>query len=635
MWFARLFVLLHVLKLEFSNTTINLDVQMRYLKPISLWLATLGVIAFALLFFESDMLWKVQQYNLFLFTKLFFTQAMVVPGGFLQYLGTFFTQFFYYPWLGVLLLCVWWLLLIMVTKRTLRLSDQWHVLALLPIVPLMVMIVDLGYWVYAMKMEGYFFMPSIGTTVALAALWGYRKITNAWVRMGIIVLTVLLGYPLLGAYGLASALLMGIMAWRLEGSLVQKGISTIVTLVTIAGIPHIYYQLVYYQTNIINLYVAALPDFTVVDSYPVFKTPYYILLALLVVMTATYGWTWKASPKKKDAGKPWLRWSVQGVMMVAMGACVWHFWYKDDNFHHELRMERCIEQADWAGVLEEGRKQDGEPTRSIVMMHNLALSRLGRQCDEMYSFAKGSHKPNTELPIYLHNTAGRLIYYQYGVLNECHRMCMEQGVNFGWSVELLQYLTRCSLLGDERQATRKYIDLLKETLFYSDWAEHMEKLLNDRELLLRNIETGPVTHMLHHVDQKSSDDCYVERYLMTMLSKTDSDDLYFQEQAVLGAMWTRDAQDFWQRISHYTELPSGDTVPRIFLEAACLFASMEGRSDIIESIDPSIVKSFNAFMNQLQQCQGLKLSQMRKVMLPQFGNTYFYEYYFLKDITYF
>ena len=163
MWFARLFVLLHVLKLVTSNTPINLEVQMRYLKQISLWLTALGIIAFALLFFESDMLWKVQQYNLFLFTKLFFTQTMVVPGGLLQYLGMFFTQFFYYPWLGVLLLCAWWLLLMVVTKRALRLSDQWRVLALLPIVPLMVMIVDLGYWVYAMKMEGYFFMPSIGT----------------------------------------------------------------------------------------------------------------------------------------------------------------------------------------------------------------------------------------------------------------------------------------------------------------------------------------------------------------------------------------------------------------------------------------------------------------------------------------
>jgi hypothetical protein len=311
---------------------------------------------------------------------------------------------------------------------------------------------------------------------------------------------------------------------------------------------------------------------------------------------------------------------------------VCHYWYQNDNFHHELRMQRCIEQADWKGVVEEGEKQQGEPTRAIVMMHNLALSRLGRQCDEMYNFPKGSAKPDTELPVYMHNTAGRMIYYQYGILNECHRMCMEQGVNFGWTNELLQYLTRSALLGDERQVTRKYIDILKETLFYRGWAEHMEHLLNDREALLADAETGPVTHMLHHVDRKGSDDGYVEKYLMTILSETDADDLYFQEQAVLGAMWTRNNHDFWQRIAHYVELSPNGVIPRIFLEAACLFGTMEGRPDLEGNIDPQILKSFQGFMNQMEQCKGMSMPQMRKVLMPQYGHTYFFEYFFLKDI---
>ena len=79
-------------------------------------------------------------------------------------------------------------------------------------------------------------------------------------------------------------------------------------------------------------------------------------------------------------------------MLVCMVYGVWHFWYKDDNFHHELRMQRCIEQADWEGVVEEGEKQDGEPTRAIVMMRNLALSRLGRQGNEMFLYKNGSKR---------------------------------------------------------------------------------------------------------------------------------------------------------------------------------------------------------------------------------------------------
>ena len=181
---------------------------MRHFKPIMLWLVALGVIAAALLWLESDVLWKVQQNNLFLFSTLFFKQTMVEPGGLLQYLGKFFTQFFYWPCLGTVLLCGWWLLLTWITKRALSIPDRWSALALAPTVILLAMNVSLGYWVYEMKLQGYYLMPTIGTTAVLALLWLFRVAKNEWVRLMLAVLTVVAGYPLMGAYALAAALLM-------------------------------------------------------------------------------------------------------------------------------------------------------------------------------------------------------------------------------------------------------------------------------------------------------------------------------------------------------------------------------------------------------------------------------------------
>ena len=101
--------------------------------PVLPWLGALLLIAVALLCFESDLLWRVQMYNLFLDTPLFFRELMVEPGGMLSYLGCYFTQFFYHPWLGVLMLCGWWLLLMWLTKRAFRIADNWTVLALIPV----------------------------------------------------------------------------------------------------------------------------------------------------------------------------------------------------------------------------------------------------------------------------------------------------------------------------------------------------------------------------------------------------------------------------------------------------------------------------------------------------------------------
>ena len=79
--------------------------------PVILWLTALVVLAGVLLTYEYHLLWKVQEKNLFLCSVLFFKEQMVVPGGLLTWIGMWFTQFLYKPWLGVLMLCGWWLLL--------------------------------------------------------------------------------------------------------------------------------------------------------------------------------------------------------------------------------------------------------------------------------------------------------------------------------------------------------------------------------------------------------------------------------------------------------------------------------------------------------------------------------------------
>ena len=178
---------------------------MKRLIPILLWLGALLLIAFALLYFEGDLLWKVQQYNPFFDTSLFLSDKMVVPGGLLSYAGCFFTQFFFHPWLGVLMLCGWWLLLMWLTKRTFRIADSWTVLTLIPVAVLLTANMCLGYWHYFMKLQGYFFAATIGTTVAVAMLWGLRALPQKlWVRIVGIVLAAMIGYPLFGVYALAA-----------------------------------------------------------------------------------------------------------------------------------------------------------------------------------------------------------------------------------------------------------------------------------------------------------------------------------------------------------------------------------------------------------------------------------------------
>jgi len=585
-----------------------------------------------MLSFEADLLWKVQQHNVFLNTSLFFHQMMAMPGGMLSYLGAFFTQHFYYPWVGVILMCGWWLLLMWLTKRTFNIPDRWTVVTVIPVAILLVANMDMGYWVYFMKMPGYFYAATIGTTVATALLWAFRSLPeNKWISAAYVFVTTLVGYPLLGVYALVAVALMAVLAWRLSKEKSTNIILSVIALLSIIAIPLLYYRYVYVGTNSNDIYRVGIPVFGIVDSYPNYYIPYYILGLFFLLVSVVYSTDRsERTIKAKD-------WILQGCVFAAVAGCVYHFWYKDANFHHELRMQRCIEQADWEGVVEEGEKQDGEPTRAIVMMHNLALSRLGRQCDEMYNFPKGSKRPNSPLPVYMFNVAGRMMLYQYGAMNECHRICMEEGVEYGWNVEQLRDLARTAMFNKEKQTARKFLDILRQTTYYGGWADHMESLLNDPQALAKDAETGPVSRMMHYTDRLDAVEGKVENALMTTLAEHDADDIYFQEQAVLAAMWTRNPDLFWPRFDHYVQLNGEENMPpRIFQEAAWLFANLQGQEGLDEwSLEPGVQENFSGFMRLLQQYKQAPTPSNRKYIYDYYGKTYYFEFFFLRDITYY
>ena len=153
---------------------------MKRILPAAVVIIALVVLAVVLLTYERDLLWKVQEMNLFLYTGLFFKEMMVTSAGFLSYLGTYLTQHFYYPWLGVLLLCGSWGLLAWMTKRVFCIPIRWTVLLLIPIALLLMTAISMGYWLYVIKLKGYFWTATIATIVVVALMWGFKQLPGDW-----------------------------------------------------------------------------------------------------------------------------------------------------------------------------------------------------------------------------------------------------------------------------------------------------------------------------------------------------------------------------------------------------------------------------------------------------------------------
>ena len=607
---------------------------MKYLKSniyAVLWLVALLAVAIVLLTYEPHLLWKVQEKNLFLCSLLFFKEQLVVPGGMLTWLGTFFTQFLYLPWLGVLMLCGWWWLLMWLIKRTFRITNRWSILMLIPVALLLLTNMDMGYWIYMLKLRGHFFISTIGTTAVVALLWGFRCLPDKYLyRATYIFVVCALGYPLLGIYGLAAALLMGVWSWRLSSTRTVAVILSVVAVLSIIAIPLFCYRYIYYQINLANIFWAELPLFYITEEYPAYYIPYYLLALFFVILAVTY----RPDRQSVKPMKKLYYLLCQGVIAVLVVAGVYQFWMKDENFHRELAMQHRISKCDWTGVLEEAVTQKDEPTRAIVMMRNLALSRLGRQGNEMFLYKNGSKEYAAPFVMRLMLVAGPLIYYQYGMLNYCNRLCMEMGVEFGFRTEDYQLLVNCALLENDQPLTRKYLGILKQTIFYRDWAEQAETLLGHPDLIAKDTEREPITHMLHYKNVLSGDQGYTESFLMKQLARsTYADDPIFQEQCLLATLWTKDIKQFWQRFNDYIKLHPQGPMPRYYQEAAYLYSMEDDRTDVSRLPFDAIIKdSFERFATSLSNYDGLDVEIARKELYPFFGDTYYYDYYTMSNL---
>lgn len=619
------------LPLHTNNKNKKMKDQLKLLSP-ALVVLSLLVVAGSLLIYERAFLWKVQEMNLFLDTPLFLKQQMVTSGWLLTYLGCFFTEFFYVPWLGVTLLTLWWAVLLVVMWRAFRIPVRWMAVLLIPLAAIIIMNVDIGYWVYYLKLRGHFFAAAIGTTIAVGTVWLFRLVpAKYYLRHFLIFASTGMLYPLIGIYGLLAALLMGVLIWRLEGhTLTSRIIASAVAILSIVFWPLLYYNYVFCQTNIQNIWWTGLPLFIVDRELPNYYIPYYVLVASLLFLTLMYG-IWER--RMKVANKPVVWFCIQLALVAMAGYSIHRFWYKDHNFHKEFRMQLCMENLDWEGVLAQEAGDEEEPTRAIIMMRNLALFRLGRQGDEMYHYLDGSKPCNSPVPIRMMQVAGYSMYYNYGLANFCHRWCLEQGVEFGFRAEYLKYLMRCAMVNGDWQEARKYVVLLKHTRYHKAWAEKYERFIGHPDQLKAEAEFKPIFQLMTSGDVLGNDMMLAEDFIMNRFVRSNSDDKLYKEQSLIAALWMKDIPMFWTRFSDYVRSHPGERIPIHYQEAAYLYGHLKEGVDISRMpFDEQVKKDYAEFENLVNNATSDSEEEMRPIFYARFGHTFYYNYFFIHDL---
>ncbi len=594
---------------------------------------------------NADTMFFMQDRGWWNSTQLFWDSCMSLPGGLLSWTGAYLTQFFYYPALGCAMLILLWLVTFGLAKWSFKVADEWSFLLFIPLTALLCSDIQLGYWVYILKSVDYVFYHSLGLFAALllsVPFWRYLPVkekTQRWIALAWIPLVAALFYYPLGIYALLAAAIVTINNSKLK--IKNDGLLQLFTfhfslfallLLTLWLVPLL-------ETSGTTLMRPEQPwtygfQFFELDTLRdcSFEAPFYIVFAAAFLFPFL---------GKLKAGKLLLSQSLMVVVGAGMFLCLSARNFDDYNFHAELRMQRGVEECRWEDVLREAAKVKGPVTREMVMFRDIALINRGELCSKRYIYNNESVQPVTmsdSIHLRIADQAADLIYYNYGETIFAIRRAIERCMHYGFSYYTMRMLTQCALVNGEADNARKYLRLLSRTTFQKKWADEMQQYVNDFTLMAENEHFRMPLRLYNEGSELVGiDDKYVELTIMKKWMYSMTNDPVAQEVALGAAMMMRDRKCFWSQVQqHYNINPETPFLTHV--QEAMLFEvyrmNMQGVNLSFVKFDERVVERYKAFEARLNQylSQGMNEKQIGAALRPEFGDTYMWDYYALRQV---
>jgi hypothetical protein len=148
-----------------------------------------------------------------------------------------------------------------------------------------------------------------------------------------------------------------------------------------------------------------------------------------------------------------------------------------------VELERLVFKGKWAEAI---RVQEKKPARNLISQYfyNIALSETGQLCDRLFLGSQDFGTGSLVLPWGdEHLDRGGYFYYSIGLTNEAHRWAYEEMVVYGYRPQNIIMLAKTSLISGDYGEARKYINILKKTVYYRDQASKFEKMADNPELI--------------------------------------------------------------------------------------------------------------------------------------------------------
>ena len=414
-----------------------------------------------------------EQYQLFLFDSSYMWDIIALPGGVADLLGRFSTQFFLYAWVGAAIIAI---LLSVIQLLTLGLAN-WGRFYGLSYVPAFLL------WIFLLD-ENALLGGVWAVVLTLSASLAIDKMADGWTRR------------------ILTAMLIPFLFW------IAGPVSIVFCILQIRRANHFIWNiatmLIFVLTPLVLAHCLLVLDGSLwrgihYHRYPtVIPTMLWMAVLALVILLGVQGVKGVKGVKDEcicrykshTPNDILLTFASFAVVAVVMTVMVW----KNSNFKAEKTMKydfmACHQQ--WNRIL--NTIDEEKPNNQIgVTVQNLALAKQGTLLNKMFEYNQNGMLGL--LPDVQRDATSPMptaeAYYHLGLTNIAQRTVFEAQeaiLDFQKSARCFKRLAQTNLINGDYEVARKYLMILKKTLFYSDWANETITLLGNEKAIANHPE---------------------------------------------------------------------------------------------------------------------------------------------------
>ena len=347
------------------------------------------------------------------------------------------------------------------------------------------------------------------------------------------------------------------------------------------------------------------------------KSPWpYMFMAWIMLSMVLAG-----IPKIMQKLKPvWRMLSLSTFFLGGM-ALVLHFSYNRKNGEF-FQIEKLAISEDWDGLLDYTSEH---PSMNLFgsFYTNLALVNRGRLCSDLFHYPQSFGRRGL---CFEYDSKAELLrrgsdfFWTVHFVNEAHHWAFESMIIDGFTRRNLTRLIQTELVRGNYKVAEKYVDLLESSIFNGKMASHYRQFLYNRQAIESDPELGPRLNIQMKQDF-FSEGMDLEINLRLLLAN-DPSNLPAYDYLMALFLLEKEVDKIAAALPGYLNV-NGDTLPPLLDESLLVYKITHREENQLQlKVSPATLQRFDAYTRILRQYRDQ--NEAARVLYPSYGNSFWF-----------